>query len=512
MAPGRARRRAVDLGRAGRREAVAGPPGQAAPAGAGRAGRPHRGRSAAVPTPGSVIPNLALDTAIAAYLLDPAETRYGIGDLLERYTGDRLPEEGAPSGPARLQRGGGRRGAGGGAGGARRQPPRPGRPGRARRAGHGRAVHRDREPARAGAGPHGGRRHRRRPGRARVAQHPPDGGVRSPGRPAARGGGPGLQPQLAHPAAPDPLRGARPQPHQADQDRAVDRRRHAGEAAGRVARVHRPAAAVPGGREAPLDLRRGAAGRGRARRSHPRHVQPDGGPDRAALVGPAQPPQHPGPVGRGAAVPPGLHRRARQHPARRRLQPDRAAVHRPPGRGPRARGRLHRRPGHPHGHRVAGVRRRAGRRHRPDALHGQDDQLRPGLRDGGLRAGPAAQHPDRGGRAHPQRVLRRLPQRARLHGAHGQGGPHAGLHGDAVRAPPPHPGAVELQLPHPPGRRAPGHERRHPGPGGRHLQGRAGPARPRAGGRSATPAASSCRCTTRCCSRCPTPSTTPSAR
>ena len=33
------------------------------------------------------------------------------------------------------------------------------------------------------------------------------------------------------------------------------------------------------------------------------------------------------------------------------------------------------------------------------------------------------------------------------------------------------------QLPDPPGRRAPGHERRHPGPGRRHLQGRAGPAR-----------------------------------
>jgi len=54
--------------------------------------------AATVTAVGSVIPNLALDTAIAAYLLDPAETRYGIGDLLERYTGDRLPEEGAPSG------------------------------------------------------------------------------------------------------------------------------------------------------------------------------------------------------------------------------------------------------------------------------------------------------------------------------------------------------------------------------------------------------------------------------
>ena len=36
------------------------------------------------------------------------------------------------------------------------------------------------------------------------------------------------------------------------------------------------------------------------------------------------------------------------------------------------------------------------------------------------------------------------------------------------------------QLPHPPGRRAPGHERRHPGPGRRHLQGGAGPPRRRA--------------------------------
>ena len=31
--------------------------------------------------------SLELDTAIAAYLLDPAESRYAIGDLLARYTG-----------------------------------------------------------------------------------------------------------------------------------------------------------------------------------------------------------------------------------------------------------------------------------------------------------------------------------------------------------------------------------------------------------------------------------------
>src|SRR5262249_11292565 len=45
---------------------------------------------------GTDVGTLAMDTAIAAYLLDPAETRYGVGDLLERYTGDTLPVDGAP--------------------------------------------------------------------------------------------------------------------------------------------------------------------------------------------------------------------------------------------------------------------------------------------------------------------------------------------------------------------------------------------------------------------------------
>jgi DNA polymerase-1 len=37
---------------------------------------------------------LELDTAIAAYLIDPAETRYDVGALLERFTGRRLPGAG----------------------------------------------------------------------------------------------------------------------------------------------------------------------------------------------------------------------------------------------------------------------------------------------------------------------------------------------------------------------------------------------------------------------------------
>jgi DNA polymerase-1 len=47
---------------------------------------------------GTDLRTLAMDTAIAAYLLDPAETQYGVGALLERYTGDRLAADGAPDG------------------------------------------------------------------------------------------------------------------------------------------------------------------------------------------------------------------------------------------------------------------------------------------------------------------------------------------------------------------------------------------------------------------------------
>lgn len=44
------------------------------------------------------VTGLVLDTAIAAYLLDPAETTYDIGQLLVRYTGDTLPTDGPPAG------------------------------------------------------------------------------------------------------------------------------------------------------------------------------------------------------------------------------------------------------------------------------------------------------------------------------------------------------------------------------------------------------------------------------
>jgi DNA polymerase-1 len=44
---------------------------------------------------GSAVPNLRLDTAIAAYLIDPADTRYALRDLVARYTSYQLAEEGA---------------------------------------------------------------------------------------------------------------------------------------------------------------------------------------------------------------------------------------------------------------------------------------------------------------------------------------------------------------------------------------------------------------------------------
>jgi DNA polymerase-1 len=52
----------------------------------------------ALASQGCDLRSLELDTAIAAYLIDPAETRYAVGELLDRYTGDRLPDEGAPVG------------------------------------------------------------------------------------------------------------------------------------------------------------------------------------------------------------------------------------------------------------------------------------------------------------------------------------------------------------------------------------------------------------------------------
>jgi DNA polymerase-1 len=66
----------------------------------GRSVRAHQAKALlrALDALGTDLHALAMDTAIAAYLLDPAETQYGIGDLLERYTGLRLASDGTPDG------------------------------------------------------------------------------------------------------------------------------------------------------------------------------------------------------------------------------------------------------------------------------------------------------------------------------------------------------------------------------------------------------------------------------
>ena len=240
-------------------------------------------------------------------------------------------------------------------------------------------------------------------------------------------------------------------PREEDQDRLFDRCGDAGEDQGPVARVPRTPDEVPRSRKAPLDLWRGPPGRGGGRRAHPRHVQPDGGPHGPPVVRPAESPQHPGTHRRGTAVPHGVRAGAGHHAARGRLQPDRTAVHRPPRKGPRADRRVHERPGHPQRHRSARVRRRAGVGDRRAAIEGEDGVVRARLRDGGLRARPAVEHPDRGGCSHPRCVLLGLPQREALHGPHSDRGARTRLHRDVVRSSPTDPRADELELPGPSG-------------------------------------------------------------
>ena len=171
---------------------------------------------------------LSLDTAIAAYLIDPAETRYAIADLLLKYTGDRLPVD-DPATAGKLDFGDsavddGLRTARAALGD---QSARPGARIGARPSRDGRAVPPDREPARRRAGRDGARRCRCRPRRVARPQPtadrrnaPPRGGVGPRRRPP-------VQPQLADPTARDPLHRAWPGTVEEDQDRVLDRRRDA---------------------------------------------------------------------------------------------------------------------------------------------------------------------------------------------------------------------------------------------------------------------------------------------
>ena len=230
----------------------------------------------------------------------------------------------------------------------------------------------------------------------------------------------GVQRQLHAAAARDPLRPARARPAEEDEDRLLHRRRQSLE---KLAGQHPIIEHLLRYRE--VEKLRSTYGDGLLdevgrRRPHPRHLQPDRGPHRPA-VSSDQPNLHNIPVrsevGREfrKAFVPGARLRA----ARRRLQPDRAALHRPPGRGPRPDRGVRVRHRHPHRHR----RPRSSASSPADVTIEQRSKakmvsLRPGLRHGGLRPGPAPQHPRRRGGRDPRRLLRGVPEREGVHGAH----------------------------------------------------------------------------------------------
>ena len=154
----------------------------------------------------------------------------------------------------------------------------------------------------------------------------------------------GLQRQLHAPTTRDPVRQARVDPAEEDQDRLLHGRVLPSRSCSASTRSSSTCCAT-GGREAALHLRRGPARRGRRRRAHPRHLQPDRRPHRSAqLDAPTCTTSRCAPR---VGLPPGLRPRPRLRLPRRRLQPDRAALHRPPGRGPGPRRRLRERLGHP---------------------------------------------------------------------------------------------------------------------------------------------------------------------
>ena len=227
--------------------------------------------------------------------------------------------------------------------------------------GHGHAARPDRDAPGAGPGQNGGGRHRRRPGRAAGDRRR----ARRPRRPRSRprcrscaghefnvNSTPQLRTVLYDELGLTPGKKTKTGFSTDAQTLESLRGDHP---------IIEALLSLPRGREAALDLRREPAGRGRRPTADPRLVRPDGGPDRPDLLGPAEPAQHPGAHRAREAVPPGLRAGRGLHLPGGRLRPGRAALHRPPLRGPRAHRRVHQRV------RRAPHRRRRGLRHRARA-------------------------------------------------------------------------------------------------------------------------------------------------
>ena len=113
----------------------------------------------------------------------------------------------------------------------------------------------------------------------------------------------------------------------------------------------------------------------------------------------------------------GVRSRRRRGSADGRLLADRAAHPRPSGRGPGTDRGVRTRRRRAHDHRVDGVPRRGVLGRRLPASLRQGRELRARVRHGGLRARATSRHPDRSGQGDPGRLLRVVPERARIHGA-----------------------------------------------------------------------------------------------
>ena len=266
--------------------------------------------------------------------------------------------------------------------------------------------------------------------------------VRAPPRRDRRGRRPRVQRELHAAAARGPLRRARPRPAEEDEDRLLHRRRQPREAGRASTRSSSTSCATARSRScapptATACSRRSAAD-GRIHATFNQTVARTG---RLSLR-PAEPAQHPGALRARAAS---SARRSSRADGCELLVADynqielRCIAHL--AEDPGLIDGFESRPRHPHRDRVADLRRRAGRRHHRAAVEGEDGVLRPGLRHGGLRPRPAPQHPHRGGRRDPRRLLRGVPDGEGVHGAHRRRGPRAGLHRDAVRPPPADPRA-----------------------------------------------------------------------
>ena len=255
---------------------------------AGRGGRPLAAHQAkplvrALTSLDVDVRSLALDTALAAYLLDPAESRYLLEELVVRYAGARIPDgDVAAEGQLDLEgsvhpRLHGRRPAGPSpsTGWWRRCSP----PSTPRGCGRSTTTSRCRSSAcwpawRTSAW-------RSTATSSQAPARPARGRRRAPPGRDRRGGRARLQRQLHAAAARGALRRARPRAAEEDEDRLLHRRRQPREAR-RPAPDHRAPARLPRGGEAALHLRRRPAPGGRSRRPHPRHLQPDRRPHRAA--------------------------------------------------------------------------------------------------------------------------------------------------------------------------------------------------------------------------------------